>query len=228
MRNAGRVLGMAGAGRARAQLLRIDGLTLVLRRYRRGGLISRLVTDTYLYIGLERTRAFREFDLLDQMQREGLPVPVPVAAEIRRSGTRYRASLLMQRLPGDTLAARLDDSMSLDIWRQVGGCIRRFHDAGIWHADLNAHNILFVGGSGDLPGDGTDTVAAHGTCYLIDFDRARRRNPADNRWRQRNLQRLQRSVYKVWPAAESEHVPALAADGWQALLDAYESASGQS
>ncbi len=213
LRAADRVLGATGTGRSRALLLHIEPLALVLRRFRRGGLISRFVTDSYLFIGLERTRAFREFNLLAQMKQVGLPVPAPVAAEVRRSGTRYRASLLMERLPGCTLGSMLGDSMSLATWQRVGACIRQFHDGGFWHADLNVHNILVT----------ADADGHAGTCHLIDFDRARKRNPHDNRWRQRNLQRLQRSVYKVWPEHDIARVPGLAAEGWQALLDGYAS-----
>ena len=36
----------------------------VLRHYRRGGLVARLVRDHYLWLGASRTRCRREFDLL--------------------------------------------------------------------------------------------------------------------------------------------------------------------
>jgi Ser/Thr protein kinase RdoA (MazF antagonist) len=54
------------------------------------------------------------------------------------------------------------------------------HEYGVWHADLNAHNILVAGGAG---------------VSLIDFDRARRR--AAGSWREANLERLHRSLDKV-------------------------------
>ena len=59
--------------------------------------------------------------------------------------------------------------------------VARFHREGLDHADLNAHNVLF-----DPAGKG----------WMIDFDRCRMHIPA-TAWRERNLQRLLRSLYKI-------------------------------
>ena len=76
----------------------------------------------------------------------GLPVPTPIAARYRRRGLFYRADLITQRIENsEPLAARLlKGPLSLTQWIAVGRCIRRFHDAGVCHADLNAHNILLT------------------------------------------------------------------------------------
>jgi 3-deoxy-D-manno-octulosonic acid kinase len=66
-------------------------------------------------------------------------------------------------------------------WEETGRLIARFHRAGLDHADLNAHNILFDG-------------SGHG--WLIDFDRGVIRIPATG-WRERNLKRLLRSLVKL-------------------------------
>jgi 3-deoxy-D-manno-octulosonic acid kinase len=52
----------------------------VLRHYRRGGMVARFMGDRYVWTGAERTRSFAEFRLLAAMAREGLPVPLPIAA----------------------------------------------------------------------------------------------------------------------------------------------------
>ncbi|HVF34656.1 MAG TPA: lipopolysaccharide kinase InaA family protein, partial [Candidatus Saccharimonadia bacterium] len=62
-----------------------------------------------------------------------------------------------------------------------GDTIRRFHDAGVWHADLNAHNVL------------RDEAGAF---WLLDFDRGWLAPPRE-RWRRANLARLERSLRKV-------------------------------
>jgi 3-deoxy-D-manno-octulosonic acid kinase len=109
--------------------------------------------------------------------------------------------LLTVAVPGArTLTERLADGLPAAAWSAVGATIRRFHDAGFCHADLNAHNILL---------DDTFRVT------LIDFDRGTRR--AAGRWRAANLARLQRSLRKV-SAAEPE---AFSADHWAALLAGY-------
>ena len=75
----------AAEGRGAAVLIEADGRSLVLRHYRRGGLIARISADRYLWRGADRTRSFQEWQLLYLMHRAGLPVPQPVAAGYRRT-----------------------------------------------------------------------------------------------------------------------------------------------
>jgi len=197
------ILGTA-RGRGSTWMIRSNGDELVLRHYRRGGLLAPLLGDRYLWCGLGRTRAWREWRLLADMQREGLPVPSPVAARVVRHGLIYTADLITRRLPGaDSLAQHLSrEALSAQRWRSIGVCLRRFHINGVCHADLNAHNIL-------LDADGV---------YLIDFDKGRRRRPG--RWQRANLARLQRSLAKLG----NQHSGfAFSAADWQALLQGYHS-----
>jgi len=55
-----------------------------------------------------------------------------------------QADLVTVRLPGSrSLAERWMSGEILDEdWRAAGRCLRRFHDAGVQHADLNAHNVM--------------------------------------------------------------------------------------
>lgn len=174
----------------------------VLRRYLRGGLIRHISADNYIYTGLSKTRAFREFSLLSGLYKAGQPVPKPVAACVRVSGLFYTAYLLLEELPAaDTLADCLEQSeLSESSWQAVGKAIRRLHDAGIWHADLNARNILM--------GD---------SVYLIDFDRAQRK--AGDGWQQNNIDRLRRSLDKFANSLGDKFH--FTEQGWQALLSAY-------
>ncbi|WP_075880513.1 3-deoxy-D-manno-octulosonic acid kinase [Vreelandella massiliensis] len=157
----------------------------VLRPYRRGGLIATLSHSRYLWTGLERTRAFREMRLTASLFSQGLPVPRPIAACVTRHGLTYEAALITQRIPGArALADWLNDASLPDetlnhVLASVGRMIRRFHDHGLDHVDLNARNILI-----DTPG----------TPWLIDLDRCRLRRPG--KWREANLQRLERSMRK--------------------------------
>lgn len=153
-----------------------------LRHYRRGGLVGKLVHDHYLWTGLPRTRAWREWHLTAQLHQQGLPVPAPVAARVCRKGLVYAADLITQRLPAvQSLSQRLQAAvLPIDDWRRLGACLRRFHDAGLDHADLNAHNIL---------------LNERAEFWLIDLDRGRLRKPGA--WQNSNLQRLQRSLKKL-------------------------------
>lgn len=176
----------------------------VLRHYRRGGLVAALMGDRYLWTGADRTRPFAEFRLLAEIARLELPGPEVVAARYCRHGLYYVADLITRRIvDAQTLAeclaaGRLDGELA----EEVGALVARFHRDGVWHADLNAHNVLVTPGA----------------LYLIDFDRGRMRIPA-TAWQQANLQRLRRSLLKLGAAAGGE--AAFEKNIWQPLLHRY-------
>ncbi|MDC0663110.1 3-deoxy-D-manno-octulosonic acid kinase [Marinobacter sp. SS21] len=175
----------------------------VLRHYRRGGLPAKVSQRSYLFVSERRCRSFAEFRLLRQLQALGLPVPEPVAAfYCKRAPWLYQAAILVRRIPGAEPLPASDRLREDGLWQQVGQMIRRFHDAGLDHVDLNVDNILVAGNR----------------VYLIDFDRCRLHEPGTgNGWRERNLGRLKRSVEKrcqSLPEAQRERL-------WQCLRAAY-------
>ncbi|NMH66697.1 3-deoxy-D-manno-octulosonic acid kinase [Shewanella salipaludis] len=178
----------------------------VLRHYWRGGLMEKISRDAYFYTGLSNTRAMAELALLDILYREGFSVPKPIAANIERHGLCYRADIIIERVAGaEDLVARLSKTqMSDSEWQRLGAKLAQFHRRGVYHADLNAKNILITA---------TDF-------YLIDFDRGELRSPSKG-WQRANLQRLLRSFNK-----EKSKCPALAFTeaNWQLLLAGYNSA----
>ena len=133
-------------------------------------------------------------------------IPADSAAAAHRAGLFYRGDLITERIPGAvSLSQALDDRPTYEpLLEPIGRCIRRFHDQGIWHADLNAHNILF---------DEAKTV------WLIDFDRGRRRRPG--RWQAGNLLRLRRSLDKLSRQGGGD---GFSEEDWERLLDGYRSA----
>jgi 3-deoxy-D-manno-octulosonic acid kinase len=155
---------------------------MVLRHYLRGGWAANVSRDGYIWHGANRVRSFAEFRLARALHARGLPVPRPLAACYRRKGASYRAAILIERLEGvHSLAERAAVAAQDAPWEETGRLVARFHRAGLDHADLNAHNILF-----DATGHG----------WLIDFDRSRLRIP-ETPWRERNLARLKRSLLKL-------------------------------
>lgn len=174
----------------------------VLRHYHRGGLVSRFVEDHYLWTGLEHSRAFREWRLLARLRRLGLPVPRPIAARIVRRGLLYRADIVTGYLGGTRpLSAHLDEGgPATEIWPRIGRMLRAFHEHGVRHPDLTAHNIL---------------IGPEGRPFLIDFDNARVASPGP--WRERGLARLQRSLRKV----ALETGARFDARAWELLEEAY-------
>jgi 3-deoxy-D-manno-octulosonic acid kinase len=196
-------------GRGAAWLVQTPAGAAVLRHYRRGGALARLAGDRYWWNGAERSRPFAEFRLLQWLRAQTLPVPRPLAARYQRDGLFYRADLLTGLIPAaETLAQRLaGGTLDAACMAAVGTTIARFHAAGAWHADLNAHNVL---------------LNASGV-HLIDFDRGRRRAPGA--WTAQNLARLRRSLRKLGAAGQDE--AAFERDLWQPLQQAYSAATTQ-
>ncbi|WP_066456333.1 3-deoxy-D-manno-octulosonic acid kinase [Castellaniella caeni] len=174
----------------------VDGAhgAAVLRHYRRGGLRARLGRASYLWLGEARVRSFAEVRVLAHLRQAGVRVPEPLAAAYWRQGLFYRAAILIARIPqARTLAHRLAAADP----QAVARAIFAMHEAGVWHADLNAFNILF---------DAQDRV------WLIDFDRARL-GVVSSEQRRKNRLRLRRSLVKV--------VGARAVPWWDALDSSY-------
>jgi len=96
-------------GRGAALFIEADERQLVLRHYRRGGWMARLMRDRYHWSDESRTRSYLEWHLLYVLRRAGLPVPVPIAACYRRTGRyTYSADLLTEQIPAaPSLAAHL-------------------------------------------------------------------------------------------------------------------------
>ncbi|HEB82516.1 MAG TPA: 3-deoxy-D-manno-octulosonic acid kinase [Gammaproteobacteria bacterium] len=192
-----------GIGRARVQYFHCGDMNCVLKHYYRGGMVARLLKDLYFGRNCENSRAFREYRLLKKMQDMELPVPRAVAARVIRGLLFHRADLVTEEIEdvqtlSDVLSQRALDA---DAWRSVGYCIRRFHDAGVYHADLNARNIL---------------LGQKGEVFLIDFDNSAIRS--DGNWRDANLARLQRSLNKFRRLQQGFN---FSAGNWQALLAGY-------
>lgn len=198
----GAVTGEA-TGRGRAFFLDTPFGSAVLRQYLRGGQAARVSRDRYVFTGYDKSRPVMEYSMLERLSAAGLPVPGPMAAMCARDGVLYRGWILMRMIRdanplADLIPLRQNDP---ELWRTTGECIRRFHDHGVIHADLNARNIL---------------VDDAGEIHLIDFDRARVRKN-DTRAFNSNLERLHRSLHKVWPPEDIEQLPT----SWRGLLEGY-------
>ncbi|MFZ2508005.1 MAG: 3-deoxy-D-manno-octulosonic acid kinase [Steroidobacteraceae bacterium] len=169
-------------GRGSIHFIEDRGRHWALRRYLRGGIVASLVRERFLYFGENRTRSFRELRLLAALLEKGLPVPAPVAAVYRRESCTYVAELITDRLVGAASLTEMLRAGRMNEWRwaEIGRCLRRFHDAGVQHADLTANNIML----GEPAG-----------VWVLDFDRGRLREPGA--WRERVLDRLSRSLAKV-------------------------------
>lgn len=178
----------------------------VLRRYRRGGLIGKVLNDQYLYLGLEQSRAWQELKLLQHMQTLGLACPKPSAAMVTKHGLYYQADIISSKIldAKDLHIILLKQGLTAQTWQHIGQTIAEFHNQQVYHHDLNIHNIML------------DKAQKS---WLIDFDKCAVKS--GNTWKKTNIQRLKRSFEKEqrlhnihWQTAD-----------WEALLFAYNKAA---
>jgi 3-deoxy-D-manno-octulosonic acid kinase len=189
-------------GRGKVVFFSRCGIELVRKRYQRGGWARRLVHDRYFFTGLHRTRMWREYHLLQNLRRLGLPVPEPVAVRcVRPCPFTYSGDLVTVRLPGaESLGSVLRrEPLPAETWARIGTILGGFHRHGVFHADLNIENIMLDRSSG---------VA------LLDFDKGCIRPRGRQNWIRRNMQRLLRSLSK---AANRDPVFHFSADDWRTL-----------
>ena len=195
-------------GRGGSWRIDLQGESAVLRRYLRGGAMAGLLGDRYLWAGERHSRPWREWMAVRHAVAHGLPTPPLLGYRIRPAGLFYRAELISRFQPNLGTLASVIELGALDAgdWRELGCLIRRYHQIGIYHADLNANNIL-LGESGGF--------------HLIDFDRAEL-FPSRYDWRTANLNRLRRSLRKIAARRRQDgrHFY-FSEDDWAALLEGY-------
>jgi 3-deoxy-D-manno-octulosonic acid kinase len=192
-------------GRGGSIRINIEGQVAILRQYLRGGMIARLSTDRYFWLGRSRTRAWREWSILKLAIEAGLPVPTPLGVCVCRDGLFYRAAIITAYIENsETLAERLRHrALGQKSWHGLGLLLRQFQEHGFRHADLNANNLLI---------DKQDRF------YIIDFDKARMMKNLDD-WQWLPLRRLQRSLEKI----DRQQKIHYRSTDWQALIDGYQS-----
>ncbi|MET1254794.1 3-deoxy-D-manno-octulosonic acid kinase [Aliikangiella maris] len=176
----------------------------VLRHYYRGGFMAKLTKDKFWFRSLEQTRSYQELSLLSQMFQQGLPVPKPIVGQVIRSGFFYRSDIIIEKIPHTKTVAQYLNSSAMPeaLWHILGGMIAKFHQAGIFHSDLNIHNIL---------------INQQEDFWLIDFDKCESRS-VKRSWQQANLARLKRSFVKEVQLGRINH---FAQQQWQWLLYGY-------
>lgn len=164
------------------------GTRWAVRHYHRGGAVARALGDRYLRGGLPRP--IREYHLSTALERLGIPTPRAIAAAVYPAGAFYRGDLVTEWVPDSRdLAAILFGDARSDLepaaaMEAAGRLVRRLHECGVVHPDLNIRNILIV--PGPAPG-----------ALVLDLDRGRiREGGLTERARRRMLERFERSLRK--------------------------------
>lgn len=183
-----------------------QSLDMVLRHYYRGGLVSKISKRSFIFTGLHKARAYQELLLLSAMRELGLPVPRPIAAQVIKSKPWLcQNDILIERIKHaqDLFHFLSQQALPDTLWRRVGATIKQFHQHGVFHSDLNIHNILM---------DDKEKI------WLIDFDRCEFREK-ETSWQQANLERLKRSLLKEQTLNPTFH---FTDSDWQHLLAGYQ------
>lgn len=193
-----------GQGRGEVWFIQSEFGDFVMRRYRRGGFIAKLNKSRFLFTGQNKTRPWQELELLEKMVELELPVPLPIAGLYRNFFGFYSAYLLTQTIDNardlfDILKAGHADQVD---WKKIGQVIQRFHSQGIYHSDLNCHNIM---------------IDADEKVWVIDFDKCEQRK-IDEQWTQSNIDRLKRSLDKETQKHEKINVTE---QQWRDFLEGY-------
>lgn len=158
----------------------------VVRHARRGGLVARVLDDWYA----GPPRFLRELGVSRHLAEAGVPTPAVLAGVAYLAGIGCRADVATARLDGQDLAtlcsglAAPEGEARAAVFRAVGRLVRRLHDAGYVHPDLQLRNVL-VARSGAGP-----------TAYLLDVDTCRRLARGREVARALNLGRFFRSWTK--------------------------------
>lgn len=173
-------------GRGQTVLFSLPGKSgieekLCLRKYLRGGLIGKVIKDSFCRFAPDADRSFNEFRMLQYMLSVGLPVPEPLVAKRRRSLTRVYCDIILAVLPDTKNLAELmaEHALSDEVLGAVGKTLQLFFNEKVVHTDLNIRNIL---------------CNSEGKIFIIDFDRCR--FDSDPAAAEKMLSRLSRSFAK--------------------------------
>ena len=188
---------------------------LVLRHYKRGGLVAKISTDKFLFNSIANTRCFEELHVLQYLQEAGVNVPMPVAGRIVRSGLLYSADIITALIED---ATELHDilrthTICSETWKAIGAQLKKMHNAQVFHGDINVKNVLV---SKQIDTQHMNGQNSPSTVYLLDFDKCAIKQ--GDHWKKANLMRFKRSLIKQTNKLEEYHYTP---DNWDALLQGY-------
>lgn len=176
-------------GRAPVFVVPLDGATVAVRHYLRGGSVASLLGDRYLRLGTPRP--IIETLASEKLHALGIPTSRVLAAAVYPRGPWYRGDLVTEFIPGAVDLGsflfgegsdRCEEQTRIGALREAISLMDRLADAGLVHPDLNVKNFL-VEVEGDTSG-----------IRLLDLDRCGPRGGADDLLRKIMIARFRRSL----------------------------------
>ncbi len=180
----------AGSGRGPIAHFRLAGRPVIGKRALHGGLLGPLLAG--LYLG--NRRALDQAKAAARLESAGVPTPEILAVgSAAVLGPARTHAIVSRELQGAINLFEVAGGMPTrrrrrDLLLECSDLLRRMHDAGFLHADLNVSNLV-------LERRGKTEVL-----HVVDLDRGRFRGVVSPRHRLRTLARLLRS-YEKWIAA---------------------------
>lgn len=154
---------------------------VVVKHYRRGGLLGRIISNWYLRSAKPRSQL--EFEVLLKVRSLGISAPEPLVYAFSK-GLLYRAWLVTREIRNsrNLVEIALTDSRELArLMPAVCEQVCKLIENGIYHTDLHPGNVL---------------VDSGGKPYILDFDNAKEFKGRKNQLRDAYLCRWRRAALK--------------------------------
>jgi len=169
-------------GRSSVVFEEINGLgSIVIKHYRRGGLIRYIIKQSYLK--RRKTRGQKEYELLQKARSLGISAPEPIAFAYR-GRMFYQGWLVTREIKQNKTLVKLslsNEKRTLFIMENVIKQVSKLIKNKILHVDLHPGNVIV---------DNRDRV------YILDFDKGRFFHGKNTSLRNRYLSRWNRAVKK--------------------------------
>ncbi len=181
-----------GRRTVRIELKSADGTMggFFLKRYEPNYLSAGRRLLRLLHLPGAEDEAWREWQMLRQVQDAGIPTATPVAAGWEGAGGSATRSFLMTAeiegaIEGHTWVERLSARERRNFLVRIAGIARRFHQAGFVHKDFYAGHVLVV------PSPGEPEL------FLIDLQRVTKPCCFRGRWVAKDVGSMAYSVLKA-------------------------------
>ena len=131
-------------GRGKTLELQYNNKRYFLKHYIRGGIAAKFSYDSYMFSSLSSTRAIKEYNLLNTMKDQGLPVPKAAALEIITNRFTYKANLITCKLDNEGTLHEfiINKKMNHELWNKLYINFEKFYKKNVYHSDLNSKNII--------------------------------------------------------------------------------------
>ncbi|GAB56134.1 3-deoxy-D-manno-octulosonic acid kinase [Glaciecola punicea ACAM 611] len=193
-------------GRGIVYFFTLGNTELVLRHYKRGGLVAKVSNDSFIFTRISHTRCYEELSVLQHLRDKKVNVPKPIAGKITRKGLFYSADIITEVISNavELNEILLSEGVVAATWQAIGLQIKKMHNAQVYHGDINVKNILL------------SRQTTPPSIHLLDFDKCAIKRGDD--WKNANLLRFKRSLLKQ--VSKSPHYHYRQRD-WDALLAGY-------